>query len=112
MHPGDLAAQPAGKTGIDPHSSSGNNGFLERPSVCFEQTPLQEIADILHENYGLTVTIENSQLASRTISGSFSARNANDVLQLIAQLLQINYIRENDRVSFTINLPTTKPITT
>ena len=67
----------------------------------FEQTSLREIADILHEDYGLTVTIENSQLASRTISGSFPARNANEVLQLVAQLLQINYSREDNRVSFT-----------
>lgn len=67
----------------------------------FDQTSLREIADILHENYGLTVTLGTSQLAGRTISGSFTARNANELLKLIAQLLQINYIRENDRVSFT-----------
>ncbi|MFD2570492.1 FecR family protein [Spirosoma soli] len=67
----------------------------------FERTSLREVAQLLHENYGLTVTIANAQLASRTISGSFTARNANELLQLISQLLQVNYIRENDRVSFT-----------
>jgi transmembrane sensor len=67
----------------------------------FSQTSLREIADLLHDNYGLAVTIESPQLAGRTVSGSFTARNANELLQLIAQLLQINYIRENDRVSFT-----------
>ena len=67
----------------------------------FDQTSLREIADILRENYGLTVTLGTSQLGSRTVSGSFTAQNANELLKLIAQLLQINYIRENDRVSFT-----------
>lgn len=102
MHPGDLVTlNRQGKLALTRTTHPEVMASWKDHRFVFERTSLQEIANILHENYGLMVSIENSQLASRTISGSFSAQNANDVLQLIAQLLQINYIRENDRVSFT-----------
>lgn len=67
----------------------------------FEQTSLGEIAALLEENYGLRVTIASPELAARTVSGSFPAHNADDVLKLMADLLQINYTRDNNRVFFT-----------
>lgn len=102
MRPGDLVVlNQQGKLALTrtPHPEIMASWKDHRFS--FEQTPLREIADMLHENYGLTVAIENTQLANRTISGSFTAQNANEIVQLIAQLLQINYARDNDHVSFT-----------
>ena len=102
MQPGDLVTlSPQGKLALTHTAHPEAVIAWKDHRFSFEQTPLREIADMLHENYGLTVTIETTQLANRTISGSFTAQNANEVLQLIAQLLQINYIRENNRVSFT-----------
>ncbi len=102
MHPGDLATlNPQGKLALTHTAHPEAMASWKDHRFSFEQTSLREIAEMLHENYGLTVSIENAPLASRTISGSFTANNANEVLQLIAQLLQINYSRENERVSFT-----------
>ncbi|QIP13256.1 DUF4974 domain-containing protein [Spirosoma aureum] len=102
MRPGDLVTlNRQGRLALTRITHPEAMASWKDHRFVFEQTPLREIADMLHENYGLAVTIENSELAGRTISGSFTARNANEVLQLIAQLLQINYIRENNRVSFT-----------
>ncbi|MGF7216385.1 ferric-dicitrate binding protein FerR (iron transport regulator) [Spirosoma lacussanchae] len=102
MRPGDLATLgPTGRLAIAPVRHPEALAAWKRHRFSFEQTSLREIADILHENYGLTVTIKDTQLASRTVSGSFPARDANEVLALVAELLQINYIRDNDRVLFT-----------
>lgn len=102
MQPGDLATlNPQGKLAIRRTLHPEVMASWKDHRFVFEQTPLREIAEMLHDNYGLTVRISDQQLASRTISGSFTARNANEILQLIAQLLQINYIRENNDVSFT-----------
>ncbi|WP_018619093.1 FecR family protein [Spirosoma luteum] len=102
MHPGDLAVlNEQGKLALTRTPHPETMASWKNHRFSFELTPLREIADILRENYGLTVVIKNPQLANRTISGSFTARNANEVLQLIAQLLQINYARDNNHVSFT-----------
>ncbi|MVM36690.1 DUF4974 domain-containing protein [Spirosoma sp. HMF3257] len=102
MQPGDLATlNRQGKLALTRTAHPEAMAAWKDHRFEFEQTSLREVAAMLHENYGLAVTIENSQLANRTISGSFTARNANELLQLIAQLLQINYIRENNHVSFT-----------
>ncbi|WP_020602457.1 FecR family protein [Spirosoma spitsbergense] len=102
MHPGDLAVlNQQGRLALTRTAHPETMASWKNHRFTFELTSLREIANMLHENYGLTVVIENPQLANRTISGSFTARNANEILQLIAQLLQINYARDNDHVSFT-----------
>ncbi|SOD99321.1 FecR family protein [Spirosoma fluviale] len=102
MQPGDLVTlNRQGKLDLTRTAHPESMAAWKDHRFNFDQTSLREIADILHENYGLVVTIGTSQLAGRTISGSFTAQNANELLKLIAQLLQVNYIRENDRVSFT-----------
>ncbi|MBD2702924.1 FecR domain-containing protein [Spirosoma sp. BT702] len=102
MKPGDLATldrkgQLALVKTVHPEAMAS----WKQHRFTFELTSLREIADMLHENYGLQITIKHDQLADRTISGSFPARDANEVLQLVAQLLQINYSREDNRVTFT-----------
>ncbi|MEZ0607786.1 FecR family protein [Fibrella sp. WM1] len=102
MQPGDLVTlNRQGKLDLTRTAHPEAMASWKDHRFDFEQTSLREIAEMLHDNYGLTVTLDNVQLGNRTISGSFTAKNANELLQLIAQLLQINYIRDNDRVSFT-----------
>lgn len=102
MRPGDLVTlDNRGKLALrqTPHPEALSAWKQHR--FTFEQTSLREIADILNENYGLTVTIASAELANRTISGSFPARNANEVVQMVAELLQINYHRDDNRILFT-----------
>ncbi|GAB3993604.1 FecR family protein [Spirosoma daeguense] len=102
MNPGDLATlDRKGKLAMVRTAHPEAMASWKHQRFTFEQTSLREIADMLHENYGLMVSIKHDQLADRTISGSFPAHDANEVLQLVAQLLQINYSRENNHVSFT-----------
>lgn len=65
----------------------------------FEQSSVQEIAQILTENYGLTVNIQGQALADRTVSGSYQARTADDLLNILTELLGINYNRQNNQVT-------------
>lgn len=102
MQPGDLATlNQQGKLALSRTAHPEAMASWKNHRFEFEQTSLREIAEMLRENYGLTVTLANAPLGSRTVSGSFTAHNANELLKLIAQLLQINYIREDNRVSIT-----------
>ncbi|GAB3322924.1 hypothetical protein GCM10027299_18720 [Larkinella ripae] len=67
----------------------------------FDETPLQEVAYLLEENYGLQVSIRDSALASRVLMGSFRADNVDQLLQSISELLDINVVRQGKRVQLT-----------
>ncbi|GAB3247078.1 hypothetical protein GCM10027347_02420 [Larkinella harenae] len=69
----------------------------------FEETPLQEVAYLLEENYGLQVSIKDSALASRMLMGSFRADNVDQLLQSISELLDISVVRQGKRVQLTSN---------
>ncbi|MFD1142402.1 FecR family protein [Larkinella insperata] len=64
----------------------------------FEETPLQEVADLLEDNYGLEVSINDSVLANRRLMGSFRADNVDQLLQSISELLDVNVVRQGRQV--------------
>jgi len=64
----------------------------------FDETKLSDVAQMLEETYGLNVTINNSELAERKIMGSFRAENVDELLHTISELLDVNVIRQEDKV--------------
>ncbi|GAB3997380.1 DUF4974 domain-containing protein [Spirosoma daeguense] len=66
----------------------------------FKSTSVREIAELLRDTYGLHVVLKNEDLANRTVTGSFEAHNADEFLQVVAELLEINYKQKDDIVSF------------
>lgn len=64
----------------------------------FEETSLEEVTYLLQENYGLTFEIRGKALGSRMLMGSFRAENLDELLQSIAELLDINVRREGNHV--------------
>lgn len=101
MQPGDLVrfdegGEPAIRHGTrtDVVTAWHDHRFV------FEQTSMAEIADLLRENYNLTVRLKAPSLAARTVSGSFRAASADELVQVLAQLLEINYSRQQDIITF------------
>ena len=99
MKPGQLVALDAGN-----HLASNVTKPPELRPVwhdkrfVFDETPLWEVAIMLKESYGLAVEIRDPELASRVLMGSLRADNADQLLQSISELLDINVIREGNRV--------------
>ncbi len=105
---GQLLMKPGDLVSLDPQ------GHLQRKQVQnpkpydawkdhryeFNHTSLEEMAYMLEENYGLKVEIKNPHLGKETTSGSYQARNADELLQLISQLFELNYNRQNNHVIF------------
>ncbi|PWJ55939.1 ferric-dicitrate binding protein FerR (iron transport regulator) [Dyadobacter jejuensis] len=67
----------------------------------FDQTPLAEVAQTLEEQYGYDVAISPAGLSALTISGSFKAKNATDLLESIAQVLELKYSIEDKKMTIT-----------
>jgi transmembrane sensor len=69
----------------------------------FNNTSVLEIKNILTENYGLTVALAGDRLADQTISGSFKAQTADELLAGISAVLDIHVNRQNDHVTLISN---------
>ncbi|QHV96893.1 FecR family protein [Spirosoma endbachense] len=65
----------------------------------FKSTSVREIADLLRDTYGLRVILKDPELANRTVTGSFQVKNADEFLQVVAELLEINYKQKDDTVT-------------
>lgn len=69
---------------------------------AFDATPLSEVAQMLRDNYGLKVDITDPALAGETVSGSFKATNADELLSSLSKALDIQATRRGKRVTFSV----------
>ena len=72
----------------------------------FENTSVSEIAYQLTERFGVQIVIADSLLAKRTIGGTFKATTAEDLLQVMAEMLDVKINRsgpsENNPLTYTL----------
>ena len=96
LQPGDLFTNAAGSNPRLEHISNPENlSAWKDHEFLFEGTSLTEIAAMIRDNFGLTVHFDHRDIAERRITGSFHADTATELLDAIAQLLNIHYtIRE------------------
>ena len=67
----------------------------------FDDTTLQEFAQIMDENYGIEVVIKDKNLANRTLVGSFRADSANELMDIISEIFNINIARTGNTIVLT-----------
>ncbi len=58
-------------------------------SFEFRDTPLKEVARQLYESYGVSVGIKEESIRNRTVSGSFQAETAEDLLEAIGEMMKL-----------------------
>jgi ferric-dicitrate binding protein FerR (iron transport regulator) len=101
MAPGDLVSVTKKQKALQlkrvPHPESysawQNNRFI------FDQTSLTEIREILEDNYNLVVSLKGIDVSKVTVSGSFKAKNANELLQALSEVLNISVLRQDNKVT-------------
>jgi transmembrane sensor len=100
MEPGDLVLvnKKEKELQVKKTEHPENHASWKENRFVFENTSIKEIKNILHENYGLTVDLKGRQLTGQTISGSFQAHNANELLEALSEILDINVIRQDKHV--------------
>ncbi len=72
----------------------------EDKRFVFEETTLEEVGFLLHENYGLQVDFREQDLARRTLMGSFKGKTIDELLISIADVLDISVSRKGNEVYF------------
>ena len=71
-----------------------NHDFL------FEGTSLAQVANTINESFGIKLIFQNEDLANRKISGTFHAEKADELIDAIAQLLDVNYKKRSNIIYF------------
>ncbi len=65
----------------------------------FEKTTLLELSYILEDNYDISTEVTNEELLDLTISGTFTANNAIELIDLISKLLDLNIVKEDNHIT-------------
>lgn len=99
MKPGDLMTLDSkGQLRLKKVSRPESFAAWTRNQFIFDNTSLLEISEMLHNNYGLQVEIEGEQLATQTLTGSFGARTADELLAALTDILEVKVVRQGNRV--------------
>lgn len=71
--------------------------------LVFDRTPLRDLATILHDTYGLTVTFKSPMLEERELSGEITSATADDILYAIAETFDLKVEKEGHAVTISTN---------
>lgn len=101
MTPGDIvrvdeqgAIQHKKLEQTEPFTAWKNHRFV------FTETTLNEVAQVLKDNYSLEVEIVDPELGELTVSGSFKAMDAQELAESVAKVLNIRQDSLHDKVIF------------
>lgn len=64
----------------------------------FNDTPLREVAEKIHEVFGVVVRINNNSLATRTATGSFPAKNAEELLSSMSYMYSFEITKSDNKI--------------
>ncbi|WP_428658011.1 FecR family protein [Runella sp.] len=104
MHPGELVSvNSGGRIRVKKITHPENYSAWKQNRFVFDNTSLNEIVTLLHDNYGLDAKIADKELSEYTLSGSFQAHNADELLQALSEILSISISHHNKQVVFKIN---------
>ena len=64
----------------------------------FNATPLSEVAQMLEDQFGKKISIPDTALANRNISGSCRWATEDDILINLSMMMKFNVIQVNDSI--------------
>nr|WKN36090.1 FecR domain-containing protein [Tunicatimonas sp. TK19036] len=69
-------------------------------TMVFEETTLRDIADDLEDNYGVTITIEDSTLATTKLTGAFPTHNLEMILTSLPTIIDMDIQTDDKQIIF------------
>ena len=93
MKPGDLVIlNQEGATALQKIAEPQSYSIWETQLFVFNETSVREIVRLIYENFGVQYHVLDEEIASRTISGTFKAQNADELLQIFSEVLNLKII--------------------
>lgn len=104
MRPGDLVTFDApGHASVKQTANPANYSAWKAHRFVFENESLREICNLFEDNFGMEIRIPDSTLAAQTISGSFTALNAEELFEILADDSGLSYSRSEDGKVITLD---------
>jgi len=104
MRPGDLVTFDApGQASLKKTTNPANYSAWKAHRFVFENESLREICNLFEDNFGLEIRIPDSTLAAQTVSGSFTALNAEELFEILADDSGLSYSRSEDGKVITLD---------
>lgn len=104
MKPGDyVSMNDKGQANIQRIKNPQKFSSWKAHKFIFEKTTLLEVSHLLEDNFGLTVQIPDTNLAQLTISGSFTARNGEELIENLTGDSGLKFIRSEDEKTMVLS---------
>ncbi|GAB3166532.1 FecR family protein [Telluribacter humicola] len=99
MKPGELVTMnEAGTLTLQKIEKPELQSAWKEQRFVFNNTSVQEICALLHENFGVIVHVADSKIAERTITGNFKAQTADDLLDILKEVLDLHIRKEKNKL--------------
>ncbi|WP_138484690.1 FecR family protein [Dyadobacter bucti] len=97
MRPGDFVTMDVnGRPNLQKTKNPQKFTAWKAHRFIFEKTTLREVCHLFEDNFGLQVQIPDTNLAQLTISGSFTALNAEELLEILTEDSGLSYEKSED----------------
>ncbi|MEQ9443206.1 MAG: FecR domain-containing protein [Cyclobacteriaceae bacterium] len=101
MQPGELVEfSEADKTLVKKQVDPERYAAWRNHKMIFEEMPLVEISRILEDNYGVSITIEDTLLANTRLTGAFPTHNIDMILTSLPTIIDMKVRKDGDRIIF------------
>jgi ferric-dicitrate binding protein FerR (iron transport regulator) len=98
MEPGDVVRiDTQGKVSVQSSQPAGVHTAWKEHRFVFNHTSLREVADQVQERFGVQVVLSDTILAARTITGTYKAESARELLETVSDLLQDVHLSGNGK---------------
>ncbi len=99
LKPGDLVSLPANGTArLNKSRQSRHFSAWQDQRYVFRETSLRELTPLFEENFGITLVIPEPEIAALTLSGTYPTQNAEELLHIIAEVLNLRIVHHNNQV--------------
>ena len=100
MKPGQLATlDQRGQVAISPLKNPSEQTSWKDHRFVFTETPLSEIALMIEEVFGVKVLIPEPTVAQMTVSGSFTAHDAEELIETLAEASPLTYSKNKKTIT-------------
>lgn len=104
MEPGDLAfLDHEGAVKLERKQDMKTFASWKEQRYMFNATPVREILAMIEENFGQKVSLSDSNIALRSITGNFKTKNAEELLKTISEVLDVKVEQNGSTILLTNN---------
>ncbi|CAN5595597.1 hypothetical protein BH09BAC4_BH09BAC4_02050 [soil metagenome] len=104
LKPGDLMTiEGQKKPVLKPHADTDKLTAWIDHRFVFERMPLSDVGQQIRDRFGVNVLIQDATISARTVSGTFRADNAEELVAILADMFDFQFSRQGNTITISPN---------